>query len=34
MERYRRKPQTGDILLCYLTGVMRWVALDPIPWTV
>jgi hypothetical protein len=25
MQKYRRKPIAGDILLCYLTGVMRWV---------
>jgi hypothetical protein len=25
MEKYKRKPAAGDILLCYLTGVMRWV---------
>lgn len=25
MEKYKRKPVKGDILLCYLTGVMRWV---------
>jgi hypothetical protein len=25
MEKYKRKPVAGDILLCYLTGVMRWV---------
>jgi hypothetical protein len=25
MENYRRKPVAGDVLLCYLTGVMRFV---------
>ena len=25
MENYKRKPVAGDILLCYLTGVVRWV---------
>jgi hypothetical protein len=25
MARYKKQPQKGDILLCYLTGVKRWV---------
>ncbi len=25
MRQHKRKPVPGDILLCYLTGVMRWV---------
>jgi len=25
MKKYKQKPASGDILLCYLTGVMRWV---------
>ncbi len=25
MEKYKKQPQPGDILICYLTGVMRWI---------
>ena len=25
MARYKRQPVAGDVFLCYLTGVMRWV---------
>ena len=25
MAPYKKQPQAGDILLCYLTGVKRWV---------